>query len=273
LDPALTELLREVHLDVKHRLSPDFTEAATHMDRVMLDKVGYCTAHYRPDSVRSALAVVLQGMALTQKVMGSCALNLQVGQSLVSWSSRLQPALEAQLTRFQQAGGGQAGVPAPHSSTELGALVSQLGGAEAALLHVHASVYDYLELLQQHSSIMEQLQAAEQNAGDQQQEGIDSKTPSKSSHATGGGAALLRLCADTLSAVSKGSELHVFLAVRLLELALQAEVTDVLGSDVAAVEEAQAAEEALVARYGRVSEDIMSSLAHLNLDLSRHYVV
>jgi hypothetical protein len=41
LDSALIELLQQSHLDVKHRLSPDFTEAAMQMDREMLDKVGH----------------------------------------------------------------------------------------------------------------------------------------------------------------------------------------------------------------------------------------
>jgi hypothetical protein len=210
----------------------------------------------------------------------------QIGQQLVAWFKRLQPALEAQLTTFQQAveaavaSDSQAGASSP-GSTELGKLVSQLGGPEAALLHVQAGLYDYLELLQQHNAIMEQLQAAEQDTDDLHHEGGtavtqgrgDSNRPSSKSPVAAGGTELLRLCANTLSAVSKGSELHVFLAVRLLELALQAEASAVLGSDIAAVEEAQAVEEALVARYGRVSEDVLSTLARLNMWLSRQYVV
>lgn len=72
--------------------------------------------------------------------------------------------------------------------------------------------------------------------------------------------------------MSRGSELHVFHAVRLLEQALESEAAAMVGSE-AAVEAAHAAEEALVCRYGRVSEELMQELARANLRLSHEYVV
>lgn len=191
----------------------------------------------------------------------------------MGWSKRLQPALEAQLQQFQQAVA-EVQADVGQDNAALGRLVMQLGGPEAALLHVQASVYGFFELLQQHSAVTQQLEAPEQGAGDPQSSGhTGARGGTDPSSVSAGGAELLQLCANILHAVSKASELHIFLAVRLLEISLQAEASAVLGSDVAAVEAAQAAEEALVARYGMVREDVMSKLAHLNLSISRQYIV
>lgn len=135
----------------------------------------------------------------------------------------------------------------------MGAAVAAVGGPEAAVLCIEASVYDYLELLQQHSQLCADM-------------GLEIE-------ARAGAAAALHLCAQVLHAVSRGSELHAFLAARLLESASSSSGPQ--GGGAAVCEDpwalAAALQEALVARYG--ADALSEGLIARTVERSREHIL
>jgi len=127
------------------------------------------------------------------------------------------------------------------------------------VLLVEATAYDYLELLQQHTQLCASMyRGGSDGDGDER--------------AQASAAAALHLCGQVLHATSKGSELHVFVATRLLEVAQQQQLAGGLCT-LHPLEAARACEEALLARYGNNSEQLMERIIRACVQRSRQFIM
>ncbi|KAF5829055.1 hypothetical protein DUNSADRAFT_16639 [Dunaliella salina] len=249
LSSETAQLLQKVSRDCKINLGPTFLSTIEEQDRKGLAQVGSAlTAWSR--QLQPALAQFLEQ---TQRAFR------EVGGGPVPNSSNYSSSSSTTNTSNNESGNSNSSSSSSSSSSGLGDLVVAVGGPEAAVLLIEATAYDYLELLQQHTQLCASMYGGGSD-GDEDDRAYVSA------------AAALHLCGQVLHATSKGSELHVFVAMRLLEVAQQQQAAGGLCT-LDPFEAAHACQEALLARYGNMSVQLMERIMRACVKRSRQFIM